>query len=168
MVRILAIAAMDEERAIGKDGTLPWHHPADLKRFSELTTGHAVLMGRTTYESLPDSFRPLPKRLNVVITTSPSKVQHDGSVLTWDSPLSFFDAAEAGDVDLPSKKIWIIGGAELYRSTLRYWDELYLTRVPGSHAGDTFFPPFEKRMRLVETEEADGLTYEHYLGLHIK
>ena len=70
-VRVLVIVAMDEGRVIGFENKLPWHITEDMKRFAQLTTGHTVLMGRKTYQSLPDKFRPLPNRKNIVVTGKP-------------------------------------------------------------------------------------------------
>lgn len=166
-LQIFAIAAMDEQRVIGFQNKLPWSISEDLKRFSELTTGHTVLMGRKTFDSLPDAYRPLPNRKNVVITSSPSKIPANADIAVSDTPLGFIDAVESGDIELPSRKLWIIGGAQVYLNTMKFWDELYLTLVKGSHEGDTFFPKFENRMTLVAEEEHDLFSFRHYRGNHI-
>lgn len=159
-VRIFAIVAMDDKRVIGYKNELPWRIPEDLKRFSTLTTGHAVLMGRKTYQSLPDKFRPLPGRLNMVITRDPSNLDVPPGVLVFQAPIECIKACQHGDIALPSDKLWIIGGAEIYRETQAFWDEVFITRVKGDYQGDTFLPEFESGFELVEREEFDSFIFE--------
>ncbi|RMD83773.1 MAG: dihydrofolate reductase, partial [Candidatus Dadabacteria bacterium] len=81
-MKIAAIAAMSENRVIGKSGSIPWHCPEDMKRFKELTTGHPVIMGRKTYESLPKNFRPLPGRTNIVVTSKLELIKEEGVIIS--------------------------------------------------------------------------------------
>ena len=161
-LKIIAIVAMDENRVIGINGSIPWRIPEDMKRFSKLTTGHTVLMGRKTYQSLPDKFRPLPNRLNVVATSDPSKLTGE-EVMVCGSPAEFLEKCLAGEVELPTETLWVIGGTQIYDLTLPFWNELYLTRVHSTHDGDAFFPEFENDFSLVEEEKHEGFTFEQYI-----
>lgn len=156
-MKIAAIVAMDKNRVIGQNGTLPWHLPADLKRFKELTTGFSVVMGRNTYFSLPDKFRPLPNRNNIVVTSDPTKLKDEG-VETFKTPEAAIEACKQRGED----KVWIIGGSQLYASTVDLWDELHLTLVKAEHEGDAYFPNFEDRLELVESEEQEGCIFQIY------
>jgi len=158
-VKISAIVAMDEERGIGRAGGLPWRVPEDLKRFAALTTGHAVLMGRKTYDSLPPKFRPLPKRKNIVVSRSIQALP-EGVVCCRSVPEALEQARVAAP---PIEVLWIIGGAELYRATEELWDEIVLTEVRGTHGADVFFPPFEDRFREVEREAHAGFSFVRYV-----
>lgn len=129
MVNLSLIVAMSANRVIGREGRLPWHLPADLKRFRQLTTGHAIIMGRKTFESIG---RPLPDRKNIVITRD----------RTWQQPgvtvAHSLDAAVrlAGDDD----EVFIIGGANIFREALPKADTLYLTLVHEKIEGDVHLP----------------------------
>ena len=158
MSRVIAIAAMDEGRVIGADNGLPWHLPADLKRFSECTSGNVVLMGRKTYESLPDKYRPLPNRINVVLSREIQSLAYPPEVLLYSDPLVAITALrQSYDED-----IWVIGGGEIYRHTLELWDEVYLTVVKGRYNGDTYFPVFENNFREVAREDHADFSFLRY------
>jgi dihydrofolate reductase len=130
------VAAVARNGVIGRDGTIPWRIPEDMQRFRALTMGHPVLMGRRTWESLPDRFRPLPGRRNVVVTRNP-EWSGEGAVRAG----SLEEALELAE-DAP--RVFVIGGAELYASALPLADELVLTEVDADVEGDTFFPAFER------------------------
>ena len=130
---ISIIVAIAENYAIGKNNDLLWHIPEDLKRFKRLTTGNTVIMGKKTYESLPR--RPLPNRLNIVITDNPED-QFDQCVMAF----SIEDALNKLD---PAKENFIIGGASVYKQFLPYSDRLYITWVHKSFDGDVFFPEID-------------------------
>ncbi|HSP15109.1 MAG TPA: dihydrofolate reductase [Thermoanaerobaculia bacterium] len=157
------IAALGANNVIGRDNQLPWHMPADLKRFKQLTSGHHLLMGRKTYESVG---KPLPGRTTVVITRSPDYAPAGVAVArSVDEAISKAEAA--GDTE-----IFIGGGQEIFSQALHRADRMYLTRVHAEPAGDTFFPEFDdvNEWHLVDAEhyEADErnpypysfLTYE--------
>ena len=137
-----AIAAMAENRVIGAAGRIPWHIPEDLQWLKECTLGQAVAMGRKTFESVG---RPLPGRLNVVISRTLKEVP--GCVV-----LPSLEALAAHDC---GRQVWILGGAEIYAAALDRVAELYLTVVKGHYAGDAFFPPFEDRFRLAAVLRED-------------
>lgn len=160
-VRIAAIVAMDEARVIGRAGELPWHISEDLRRFSRLTTGHAVLMGRKTYQSLPEKYCPLPGRLNIVLTRNREWQAPEG-VLVYPTIESALAEIESGKVTLPGDTVWIGGGAEVFLQTIDRWDEVYLTRVAGHHDGDTFMPEFESQFELLEREDGPACVFERY------
>lgn len=131
-MRISAILAMSENRVIGNNNKLPWHLPADLKHFKNLTMGHPILMGRKTYESIG---RPLPGRSNIVITHDPN-YQAPGCIVVQ----SIEDAlAAAKDAD----EIFIIGGAAIFQEMLSYVQRIYLTLIHQQINGDTFFPALD-------------------------
>lgn len=124
------IVAMDRHRAIGRDNQLLWHLPQDLKRFKTLTTEHAIVMGRKTWESLPNG--ALPNRRNVVISRSLQKLVGAEVYASVD---------EALETLKEESEVFVIGGGEIYRQTIERADRLYLTEVYGEFAGaDTFFP----------------------------
>lgn len=148
------IAAIAHNRVIGIDNRLPWHLPADLQHFKVLTLGHAVIMGRKTWESLPAKFRPLPGRRNVVITRN-GNYRADGAVVVTSLPA----AVAAGDSD----EAFVIGGAELYAAALPLADRLQLTEIDATFKGDTWFPaidPHQWRETTRESHHADeGFDY---------
>lgn len=132
--RVAIVVAMDERGAIGRGGELPWRLPDDLRRFKALTLGKPVLMGRRTWESI--GARPLPGRLNVVITRRPGYAAPGATVA------GSLEAAYAAAGDAP--ELSVIGGAEIYRLALPGTDVLHLTRVHTVVAdADTWFPPFD-------------------------
>ena len=126
------IAAVAKNRVIGKDNTLLWHLPEDMRHFRETTRGKPVIMGRKTWESLPDSFRPLPGRLNIVVSRNPA-YRALGATLVASLEEAILKAGESGE-------IFVIGGAELYRQAMPIADRLYLTEIDLDFEGDAFFP----------------------------
>lgn len=128
--RVSLIAALAENRVIGRNNALPWRLPADLKRFRRLTTGYPVILGRKNYESIG---RPLPERRNIVVTRD--RAYRAPGCIVVDSLDAAYAAAGA------AAEIFIIGGAELYAQTLARADRMYLTFVHAAVAGDTYFPP---------------------------
>ena len=130
---------------IGVAGRLPWHLPEDLALFRELTTGSTVVMGRRTWESLPDRFRPLPGRTNVVLTTDPD----------WSAD----GAVRAGTVtevlDRPGP-LWVIGGGAVYAGFLPHADRLVVTDVDLDVDGDTWAPPIGPEWSPVTRVPAEG------------
>ncbi|RKT88001.1 dihydrofolate reductase [Saccharopolyspora antimicrobica] len=119
--------AQSADGVIGRDGTMPWHLPEDLKHFRSVTSGATVLMGRRTWESLPPRFRPLPGRRNLVLSRTPQ----DGAETFTD--LSRALAAASGDV-------WVMGGAAVYRAALPIADRIVVTEIRERFEGDTYAP----------------------------
>lgn len=130
------MAAVARGGVIGRGGTLPWHLPEDMARFRELTMGHPVVMGRRTWDSLPDRFRPLPGRRNVVVTRN-ERWAAGGAERVG----SLQDALELLE-DEP--QTFVIGGGELFAEALPVADELLLTEIDLEVEGDTFFPPWDR------------------------
>lgn len=130
MKKISIIVAVAENNAIGKDNKLLWHISNDLKRFKKITTGHTVVMGKKTYESLAGG--PLPGRRNIVLSDNKND-KFDGCVMAY----SIDDALNKCD---DGKENFIIGGGTIYARFLKYATKLYITRVHKSFDADTFFP----------------------------
>jgi dihydrofolate reductase len=130
---IAIVVAHSANRVIGREGGLPWRLPSDLRRFRELTSGHTVLMGRRTYESLPDAFRPLPDRRNLVLCRDPGYRADGAEVFA-----SLRDALAACDGDC-----FVIGGEVTYRDALPLCERLYATEIEGEIEGDAFFPALD-------------------------
>lgn len=129
---VRAIFAMDDEGGIGKNGTLPWpHNSADLKWFKERTNGHIVMMGRRTWED-PNMPKPLPNRYNIVVS--------DGGLISSDTRPNMVIRRSGVKryLDLIDGDVWIIGGAQLLKSTIQYVDEIWLSRICGTYDCDTF------------------------------
>lgn len=150
------IVAMDEENAIGKNGEIPWHYSEDMKHFKEKTMSHPVVMGRKTYLSLPEDYRPLPGRENIVLSRGDTDLGESVKVVNSLSE-AYSVAEEYGS------KLFIAGGASVYEQTLEDADRMILTRVPGTHDGDTFFPEWKKENWILESSESSGdLKFEYY------
>ncbi len=127
-----AVVAMSKERLIGKDGTMPWNLPEDLKLFKDLTMGHPILMGRKTYESIG---RPLPGRQNIVLTR-----QRDWQAS--DKVTVIQDISQLCEIELMHPEVMVIGGGEIYKLLLPQISCLYVSEVHGDFVGDTYFPDF--------------------------
>ncbi|HEY7836934.1 MAG TPA: dihydrofolate reductase [Solirubrobacteraceae bacterium] len=130
---VAIVVAHCANRVIGRDGELPWRLPSDLRRFRELTSGHTVLMGRRTYESLPDAYRPLPQRRNLVLSSDPAYRPEGAEVFA-----SLKEALAACDGDC-----FVIGGEVTYRDALPLCERLYATEIDAELEGDAFFPALE-------------------------
>jgi len=130
-LHLTAIVAMTADRVIGRAGTLPWHLPEDLAFFKRVTSGHPVVMGRKTFESIG---RPLPKRRNIVLTRDPA----------WSAPGVEVIHRPEDLVELPGLEgqVFVIGGAEIYAALLPATADLLVSHVFADHPGDTRFPEF--------------------------
>jgi dihydrofolate reductase len=149
----IIVAISKQTRAIGKGNELLWRIPDDLKRFKALTTGHPIIMGRKTYESIG---KPLLNRTNIIVTRNDSYIAPECVVVA-----SIEDAiTEASKLDA---QVFIIGGAEIYRETIDIADRLYLTVIEGDKEADVFFPAYGGFQKLVSEESKmteDGLKYK--------
>jgi len=174
---VIAIAAMSLNRVIGRENKIPWHLPEDFKWFKKLTTGHFVLMGRKTFESLG---RPLPNRTNIVVTRAPLKLARDpqfkatfgtARIGHWQAQFGrpyqlgferFTDRdvwlvrdprklAEAFEKARPNRELFVIGGAQIYAQLLNRCTDLYLSVVQREVEGDAYFPEFEDDWYLHDT-----------------
>jgi len=157
---VIIAAVAEENRVIGQDKDLPWHIPEDLQHFKNLTTGHPLLMGRRTFESVVHQFGgPLPDR-RMVVLTSQGPFDEYPDVETYSSIEAAMDALADAET------IFIGGGEAIYRQLLPKADRLELTLIEGSYEGDTYFPPFEHLVGdvLEETavDERDGFRFVTY------
>jgi dihydrofolate reductase len=147
------VVARARSGVIGRDGGLPWRLPGDMRHFRELTTGHAVIMGRRTWESIPERFRPLPGRRNIVLTRR-AGYEAPGAEVLSDLPTAI--AACDGDA-------FVIGGGQVYGEALALATRAVVTEIEADVEGDAFFPPLDpaewaladEGERMVE----DGLPY---------
>lgn len=154
---VALIASVGERGEIGRGGDLCWHLPEDLRRFKQLTMGRPVVMGRNTWESLPR--RPLPGRLNIVVTSRPGVPEGDDMAVVSTLQEALEKGAET------SEEIYVIGGAAIYGAAMPMADRLELTRILAADPGaDTYFPEIEEDdWRLVErSEEMTSAKGERY------
>ena len=128
LMTVSIVVAISENHAIGKDNKLLWYLPNDLKHFKEITTGHTVIMGRKTYDSVG---KPLPNRRNIIVTRQNIEI-------TGCEVVSSIEAALALCAD--EAEVFIVGGAEIYRQAMKLTDIIYLTIVHKEFEGDTYFP----------------------------
>lgn len=143
---ISLIAAVSENNVIGLNNALLWHLPADMAYFRSKTLGHHVLMGRKNYESIPLKFRPLPDRVNIVVTRQMLK---NGRSLYYVNDIkSGIEIAEENS----EKELFIIGGGEIYRQSMALADRMYITRVHAKFDGDTYFPDISDGDWIKESE----------------
>ncbi|MBI3419152.1 MAG: dihydrofolate reductase [Proteobacteria bacterium] len=145
MTLILLAAVAGKNRVIGKNGNLPWHFPSDLKFFKETTLGHAVLMGRVTYESILQRLKkPLPGRETLVLTRD---IKFQDTRVKIIRRLEDIDSWREGETPL-----FVVGGAQVYAQTLPMAQKLYITHIDQEIAGDAFFPEIDPaRWRLENT-----------------
>lgn len=143
MGKVTLIAAAGENNELGKDSDLVWHLPDDFKRFKRLTTGHAIIMGRKTFETFPDL---LPNRRHIIITRKENYHPEGATVVH-----SLEEALEAAKDD---EQPFVIGGGEIYKLSMEKADSIELTRVHGTFDADTYFPELdENKWKLVSSEE---------------
>ncbi len=151
---VAMIWAQARNGVIGASGRLPWHLPEDLKLFRTLTTGCTVVMGRRTWESLPERFRPLPGRTNVVLTSDPG----------W-SAAGARRAGSVAEVLAGEESLWVIGGGAVYDAFLPHADRLVVTEVDVLVDGDTWAPPIGAQWRRVSRTPDAGWSLSSSSGL---
>jgi len=152
MPHLTIVVAIDAQRGIGVDNQLPWHLPEDLAHFKRLTSGHPIIMGRKTFDSIG---RPLPNRRNIVITRN-SDWRHDGveAVTSLEAAIALLDGAPA----------FIIGGAQIFAASMDLTERMVVTEIAHSFACDTFFPPLDAarwRESARETHHSDANGYDY-------
>ncbi|MFA6456414.1 MAG: dihydrofolate reductase [Bacteroidota bacterium] len=156
-MKLILIAALNKRRVIGRNGAIPWHLPEDLQRFKLLTSHHAVLMGRKTFESIG---KILPERRNVVLSHTMSLP---------DSVEQYSSLEEALQHLSNEEQVFIIGGEEVFRQTVDRVDELLLTIVENEEEGDAVFPPYEhligRQFHFHSAEQRQGFRFERYVRL---
>jgi dihydrofolate reductase len=148
MSKISIIVAATQDLVIGNDNTLPWHLPTDLKFFKKTTEGHFVIMGRKCWESIPDKFRPLSNRHNIVISRN-LEYECDATVINdLDTILKVFKN------DGENAEVFVIGGSKIYKEAFKYADKLYLTQIMNKIEGDVVLEGLDFReWYLIETSE---------------
>ena len=150
------IAAISSNGVIGSENDIPWHYPADMKHFRDTTRGYPVIAGRKTYESF--QIRPLPGRLNIVLSRN-ADYSAEGGAEVFTSLEEAYTRAEREAKD----RVFILGGAEIYRLALAQIDEMVLTHIPEEVEGDAFFPSWERtEWNRVECRSEDELTFATY------
>lgn len=149
---ISIIAAIGSNRELGKNNKLLWHIPEDMKRFRELTNGHPIIMGRTTYESIG---RPLPNRTNIIVTRDPD-YKAEGCIVVHSLEEAITEAKKHEE-----EEIFVIGGGQIYSQAITMADKLYLTKVNGIFDADTFFPDYSDFTRVVSSEKKQDNTYTY-------
>jgi len=130
---ISMIVAKSRNNVIGAGNTIPWHLPADLRHFKETTQGHTIIMGRLTWESLP--FRPLPRRRNMVVTSQPECVNQAESFSTLEAAIAAIG---------PDEQAFIIGGQQLYQSSMNLVDQIIVSELAIDVEGDRLFPQIDE------------------------
>lgn len=158
MSHIGLIWAQAKNGVIGRDNAIPWHIPEDMAHFRTVTGGHPVVMGRRTWDSLPERFRPLPGRRNIVVTRQP-----EWSAAGAERTDSLEQALRAPGPD----PVWVMGGGEIYRAAMQYATELMVTEVDAEPDGDAYAPEIGPEWAAPESpwqESSTGLRYRvrHY------
>lgn len=154
-MELAIIVAVANNGVIGNKGDLPWRGkiPGDLKRFAELTLGHPCIMGRTTYESLPERFKPLPRRTNIVVSRLRSYMG-EGIIVVGGVQEAYEEASKRDEI------AFCIGGQKIFESMLPMTDRIYLTRIHESFVGDRYFPDFNFNQMWNEVDREDRRTEE--------
>jgi len=150
--KISIIAAVAENQAIGKDNKLLWHISEDLQRFKKITSGHPVIMGQKTFESLG---RPLPNRTNIVLSFD--KLYKTEGVFVAHSLEEAIKVASQKD----RNEIFFIGGGQIYSQAIKFADKLYLTLVEGDYDADTFFPNYSEFKKVVFEQRGESAGYRY-------
>lgn len=152
---ISLIAARSRNGVIGKNNDLPWRLPDDMKYFMTTTRGHHAIMGRKNYDSLPDAFKPLPHRTNIVVTRQ-SNFAAPGCIVVHSLEHALKVASDNGE-----QETFVIGGAEIYALALPLAHKLYLTEIEADIEGDTYFPAFDNQ-HWVETSRKHHATDDRH------
>lgn len=154
-MKLHIIAAMTKNRVIGLNGKLPWSLPEDMKLFKELTTGNTVIMGKNTWLSIPEKFRPLTNRTNLIVSSTLK--QQSGVKVCKNINEAVNEAKKEG------KDAYFIGGAQIYAEALKLADTLHISLVKENYIGDTFFPEINfEEWEEIDTKEKEGFTYKKY------
>lgn len=152
-MRISAIAAIGEQRELGAKNTLLWHIPGELPRFKRITTGHPIIMGRKTFESIG---KVLPQRTNIIITRDPGYSVEGGKIVS-----TLNDALNIAK-EIDSEEIFIIGGGQVFANALSIVTRLYLTIVHATFSqADVFFPDYPLFTKIIEKEEGNAGEYTY-------
>lgn len=152
-MKLIAIVAHDANRLIGNHGALPWNLPEDLQNFKTCTSGHPIVMGSTTFLSIG---RPLPNRRNMILS---STLESRPGIEIFESIPLCLEALATEE-----KEVFIIGGSKIYQQFLdqNLLDEIWVSEVPGTHEGDAYFPEYQTRFELIETQKFDTFDFLKY------
>lgn len=152
---IILIVGIAENNVIGNKGQLPWRISEDLKLFKQFTENNVVIMGRKTWDSIPEKFKPLPNRVNIVVSRS---VQELEGATVYNSIETALEEAKKTEKD-----IFFIGGSGIYKEGMQYCDHLYISHITGEYEGDTYFPEIEKELWEVHEEQPfEQFTFRKY------
>jgi len=155
-MKIIAVFAMTEERVIGKNGWLPWHIPEDMKHFQSLTQWWIVVMWRATYESLPDRYRPLPRRRNIVLSRS-----NFSECESYTSISELLETLKKEEI----REVFIIGWSQIYHEFFKQWltNIVACTLVSGDYDGDTYIPEWRDNFELTESIPFSQWYFQKYI-----
>lgn len=153
-MKVSIIAAIGKNRELGKDNKLLWHIPEDFKRFKTLTSGHPIIMGRKTWDSLP--FKPLPNRTNIIVTRDKQKAISGATLAN-----SIEEALRLATLAQGNDECFVIGGGQIYEQAIGLVDKLYLTIVNGDFNADTFFPNYSDFKKVVFEKEGESDTIKY-------
>ena len=157
MIKVSLIVAMDRNRGIGRDNDLMWHLPNDMRFFKETTENQIVVMGRKNYDSIPEKYRPLPNRENVILTKNTAFEASNCSVFnSLDAALTAYESDK-------NRKLFIIGGGQIYKLALdaNILEEMFITHIDGDYEADTFFPDFNESDRNKELLMSQSIDERH-------
>lgn len=156
------LVAYSENRVIGNKGDIPWRISEDFKHFKRTTVNQSCIMGRKTWDSLPDNFKPLPNRVNIVLSRKDVQLENENKTKDLFFESSLEEAIEFSSAAFPEKEIFIIGGAQIYQEALnkKLANRIIASEVKGVYEGDTFFPELQlegmeivKSMKVIEEFE---------------
>lgn len=153
-MKISIIAAIGKNRELGRSGKIPWHISEDFQRFKEITSGHPVIMGRKTWESLP--VKPLPNRYNIIITKDENYSAENAKVAC-----SLDDALRLAKLAQDNDEIFVIGGGQIYQQAISLADKLYLTVIDKDFDADTFFPDYSDFKKVIFEKENQEREYSY-------
>ena len=163
MTKVSLIVAMDRNRGIGRDNDLMWHLPNDMRFFKETTENQIVVMGRKNYDSIPEKYRPLPNRENVILTKNTAFEASNCSVFhSLDAALSAYQSDK-------NRKFFIIGGGQIYKLALeaKILEEMFITHIDGNYDADTFFPDFNESDWNKELLMSQAIDEKHRHGFKV-
>lgn len=158
-MKVSIVAAIGKNRELGKDGKIPWHISEDFKRLRTLTSGHSIIMGRKTWESLPA--KPLPNRTNIVITRNPEFSLARSHLAKLAGSLE--EALRQAQGKPGNEEVFIIGGGQIYEQAIEKGlvNKLYLTLVDGNFEADTFFPDYSDFKKVISEKEGESEGYKY-------
>jgi dihydrofolate reductase len=147
-MKIIFLVALDRNNLIGCNNSIPWHYPEDIKRFKEITTGYPIVMGRKTWESL--TIKPLPNRTNIILT-------RDLNYTTETSAHIFSDLHQVTEAFSGYEKLFVIGGAEIFKAYIKYADVLDITIINADHYGDVYWKDLNLENWVLQSSRISGI-----------